>query len=253
MGRKMNWESEADFCIRIDFEKNSRGNPARIFEAMSGLIRCFQSLDESLVECIDINKEVCTELILTDIKTGSLLTWLRTFISDIDDSELMEHGWKALLDFYEHASTSVYALTEKNEVKYITPEEETAISKTCEISEEIREEILTKESSTSQHDLILPVKKPDYLGQSKWELKYQGHTIEAAIEDNQWLSTFQQGLIRLSPGDSLSARVEFEVKEAFDTGESLVHYHILKVKDVMRAHKQKNLFPDNDAQNVKDQ
>jgi len=307
MGKKMNWESEADFCIKIDFEKNSPGNPARIFEAMSGLIRCFQSLDENLAECVD--KKVRTELILTDIEAGSLLTWLRTFISDIDDSELMEHGWKAitrtfllktkhlmlkflhdkkldkssmkqlqdniermaeetnvkkiptygnvrrkdLLDFYERASTSVSVLTEKDDAKYISPEEETAISKAYEISEEVREEILTKESSTSQHDLILPVKKPDYLGQSKWELRYQGHTIEAAIEDKQWLSTFQQGLIRLSPGDSLSARVEFKIKEDFDTGESDVHHHVLKVKEVIHAHKQQDLFPDNDAPNIKDE
>jgi len=302
----MNWESKADFCIKIDFEKNSPGDPSRIFEAMLGLIRCFQSLDESLAESVD--KEVRTELILTDIEAGSLITWLRTHLLDIDDAELMEHGWKAitrtfmvkskhlllrflqdrkldkssmkqlqkdiehmaeetkvkriptygiiprkaLLDFYEHTSTSVSLLTKKDKAKYISPGEETDISKEYAISEEIREEILTKESSTSHHDLILPVKKPDYLGQSKWELKYQGHTIEAAIEDKEWLSSFQKGSISLSPGDSLSARVGFEVKEVFDTGETVVHYHILKVKDVIRGHKQIDLFPKDNDPNIED-
>lgn len=303
---EMNWESKADFCIKIAFEKNSRGDPSRIFESMSGLIRCFQSLDERLAESID--KEVRTELILTDIQTGSLITWLRTHLLDIDDADLMEHGWKAitrtfmvkskhltlrflqdkkldkssmkqlqkkiehlaeethvkriptygiiqrkdLLDFYERTSTSVSLLTKKDEVKYISPREETDIPKEYAITDEIREEILTKESSTSHHDLILPVKKPDYLGQSKWEFKYQGHTIEASIEDKEWLSSFQQGSIRLLPGDSLSARVVINVKEAFDTNETIVHYNILKVKDVIRGHKQIDLFPEDNGTTIGD-
>lgn len=267
---------------------------------MSGLIRSFQAFDASLAECIDT--QVGTELILTDIQTGSVVTWLRTWVSDIDDAELMKHGWKAitrtflvkvkhlvlrylqdrkvdkstfeelqkeierqtqdmavkkiptygrvrrksLLDFYEQASRSVSVLGEKDEAKYVSREEETAISKTYEVSEELREEILTEEKSTSHHDLVLPVKKPDYLGQSKWELRYQNHSIEASIEDKEWLARFQDGAIKLLPGDSLSVRVAFEVKEAVDTGEAVVHYRILKVKDVVRGHKQGDFFANND-------
>ena len=36
--------------------------------------------------------------------------------------------------------------------------------------------------------MILAVKKPDYLGTSKWELRFGKRAIAAKIEDEGWLS-----------------------------------------------------------------
>lgn len=47
------------------------------------------------------------------------------------------------------------------------------------------------------------IKKPDYLGRSKWVFKYNGHSIEAKFEGEKWLQKFQNNEETLNPGDSL--------------------------------------------------
>ncbi len=148
----------------------------------------------------------------------------------------------ALVDFCDATTEAVSALSENDSAKYIGLGEESKISGEHPISEETKEEILIQESSESELDLVLPVKKPDYLGQSKWEFKHEGHKIEATLHDKDWLEQFQEGTILLSPGDSLSARVKLQITEGFEKGETHVNYDIIKVNKVIRGHKQFGLF-----------
>jgi hypothetical protein len=64
---------KADFCIEIDYKKDSE-NPSRVFEAMTALIKSFQSFDEDLIKSID--NKIEPVLLLEDIEIGSLKTWL---------------------------------------------------------------------------------------------------------------------------------------------------------------------------------
>ena len=52
-------------------------------------------------------------------------------------------------------------------------------------------------------EMILPVKKPDYLGESRWQLRHGPRTIEAKIEHMDWLRCFQNREIDVRPGDAL--------------------------------------------------
>ena len=60
--------------------------------------------------------------------------------------------------------------------------------------------------------MILKVKKPDYLGDSKWLFKHGNGTISAKITDQQWLNDFQNRKIDVRPQDSLVCVVKIIVK-----------------------------------------
>lgn len=96
------------------------------------------------------------------------------------------------------------------------------------------EEILTERVLTGKYEVYLKVKKPDYLGQSMWEFKYEGKLIQAKIHDSGWLERFQQKTVLLGPGDSIRALVE--VKVSYDKyGEVIAsHYTILNVKEIIQ-------------------
>ena len=53
------------------------------------------------------------------------------------------------------------------------------------------EDLLTSEIITSTSEMILKIKKPDYLGDSKWEFRHRRETINARIIDNDWLAQFR--------------------------------------------------------------
>jgi len=89
---------------------------------------------------------------------------------------------------------------------------EVSFNKSFSFTNEIVEEILTKEIIESQSIMILKVKKPDYLGDSKWEFKYENRKLEAKIKNSKWLSDYQQGKIDIRPGSSLRASIRTIVK-----------------------------------------
>lgn len=64
--------------------------------------------------------------------------------------------------------------------------------------------------------MVLPVKKPDYLGDSRWQLRYGKRNIEARILDEDWLRRFQRREIDVRPGDALHCLVETEVRYGHD-------------------------------------
>ena len=85
----------------------------------------------------------------------------------------------------------------------------------------------------NERRMILKIKKPDFLGQSKWELKHGRHTIPARIDDEDWLSQFHGKNAIVSPGDSLD--VEVRVAEEYDRNGNLLkeEYTILNVYDII--------------------
>ncbi len=81
--------------------------------------------------------------------------------------------------------------------------------------------------------MILIVKKPDYLGQSKWDLRYGKKAITAKINDDVWLANFQNRTEDVRPGDALDCIVEIEIGYGFDNEPISEHYIITKVNKVL--------------------
>lgn len=95
--------------------------------------------------------------------------------------------------------------------------------------------------------MVLVVKKPDYLGASKWEFRHGARTIAAKIEDTTWLTRFQNREIDVRPGDALRCRVQIEHLYGHDNELIGERYTVEKVEEVLLdRYKQANLFDDNE-------
>jgi hypothetical protein len=89
------------------------------------------------------------------------------------------------------------------------------------------EEFLTREKiEYPEVPMNLVIKKPDYLGNSMWELRHGKTKILGKIEDEEWLSRFQKREIDVRPGDALRCTVKQELYYGFDN-ELIAQKHII--------------------------
>ncbi|MGB3931256.1 MAG: hypothetical protein WBL20_20125 [Sphingobium sp.] len=82
-------------------------------------------------------------------------------------------------------------------------------------------------------EMILAVKKPDYLGTSKWELRFGKRTIQAKIEDEEWLRRFQHRQEDVRPGDALRCVVSIQHLYGYDNELISERYVITDVREVL--------------------
>lgn len=74
-------------------------------------------------------------------------------------------------------------------------------------------EDIEHKNETMQHVLeneserILMIRKPDFLGESKWIFSFAGRHVPIAIDDRNWLAKFQAGQIDIRPGDALKVKM----------------------------------------------
>jgi len=121
-----------------------------------------------------------------------------------------------------------------NDAATFTSAEGTSLyNKRLHVSEAMVQELVTRETIPTESERIIKVKKPDYLGTSKWEFKYAGHAIEAKILDVTWLQRFQSNLESLNPGDSLRVILREEVAYGYDSDIVNIDYTVLRVLDVL--------------------
>lgn len=80
--------------------------------------------------------------------------------------------------------------------------------------------------------MLLVIKKPDYLGRSRWEFRHGKKMISAKIEDTDWLIQFQSRKIDVRPGDALHCIVTIENKYGYDNELISEDHTITKVEGV---------------------
>ena len=88
---------KADFAIEVDFKRGSEA-PSRIFRTISELIEAFHAFDQDLVQSIDVKIEPL--MLLEDIESGSIKTWLSYLVKGIDDDALKNLDWKKAVGAY---------------------------------------------------------------------------------------------------------------------------------------------------------
>ena len=281
--------ARADFCIEIDFKKESDA-PSRIFRSLSDLIDAFHAFDLDLIQSIDSRIEPV--ILLEDIEAGSLKTWLQYVLTMIDDDALKNLDWKPavghylvkakyyvinfmdgkteitdrkqieelnktllslaketdvmripaysplppqkLLENMERISSATVNLIEGDKLKYSTREEATPFNLSFKVVPEAIEDLITKESIESNIEMILKVKKPDYLGDSRWEFKYENRTIPMKVLDTEWLTEFQSRKIDVRPGDSIRAKVHITAKYGYDFDVVSTQHNISKIIEVIQ-------------------
>lgn len=291
---------KADYCIEIKFEKGSK-DPARVFRAMQEMIDTFQEFDKSLVKAIDSNIEPI--LILEDIESGSIKSWLSSILEAVDDDALKNIDWKPavgkylvkakyiavdflngktlisnafevtqlenkihnlaqetdvkwlpiyekiptrrLLHSVERISSSLSHLQKTDNASYLISEtEKVNFNLEFKLVPESIDDLVTKDKLVSKSEMILKVKKPDYLGESKWDFRHGGKSFPAKIVHREWLENFQNREVDIRPGDSIRAKVEIINKYDFDGELITTDYIILKVIEIIQISnpKQINMF-----------
>lgn len=134
-------------------------------------------------------------------------------------------------------SASLQYASEGNRIIYVAGQQEERAEFNMEFnfSPESIEDLLTKETISSETEMILKVKKPDYLGDSQWELRHEKNAILVKILDTVWLRQFQDRKVNVRPGDSLRAKVKVLVHYDYNNEVIGIHYEITKVMDVIKA------------------
>lgn len=152
-------------------------------------------------------------------------------------------------------STALQYAEKDNHIIYIAGQKEKAdFNLEFNFSPESIEELLTKEKLSNETEMILKVKKPDYLGESQWDIRHEKIIIYAKISDARWLKKFQERKINVRPGDSLKALVKTTVNYDYNNEVIGTHYEILKVQNVIQADNgnQLDIFPEDETQKTEE-
>lgn len=276
----------ADFGFEIDFQKGV-GPASRVFTATHDFIKACEALDDELVRSIDSSIE--TILVLEDIQTGSIKTWLRNSLNAADDDALKTLDWKPLVGKYlvrakyavirwidddtaprnlQDLRREIQQIAAETDVRHLpdySAPSPTALVSAIRDFQSVKDRLLPGDRATlltndgdlsfnlsvslpiediealavartievPASEMILPVKKPDYLGDSKWELRHGKRNISAKIEHPDWLRRFQNRLEDVRPGDALRCIVKIEYLYGFDNELLTERYTVVEVLEVL--------------------
>ncbi len=157
---------------------------------------------------------------------------------------------RQILESIKDISASLSHLTEGDNARYIVPDEpEAEFNLTFNLAPESIEDLIAKETLSSESEMLLKVKKPDYLGESMWDFRHGTAIISASILDKEWLERFQSRNVDVRPQDFIRARVGISHKYDQDGELIATHFNILKVIDVIFApdQAQPNMFEGSDS------
>jgi hypothetical protein len=277
---------KADFGFEIDFQRGV-GPASRVFTATHDFIKACEALDDELVKSIDSSIE--TVLVLEDIQSGSIKTWLRNSLDAVDDDALKTLDWKPLVGKYlvrakyavirwidddtmprslpdlrrelqqiaaetdvrhlpDYTAPSPGALVKAigdfqavkdrllpgDHARLLTYDGNIEFNLSVRLDVEDIEALAVARSITNPPvEMILPVKKPDYLGDSKWDLRHGKRNISAKIEHQNWVRQFQKRQVDVRPGDALRCIVEIETLYGFDNELLSERYTVTEVLEVL--------------------
>lgn len=142
---------------------------------------------------------------------------------------------KNLLNDLRRISDSARELNQSDCASFESEDEKTTITSGLSLTSEQIEELLTVDKLSDHFDSVFPVKKPDYLGHSQWELIYDDHVIYAKLLDELWVEKFQKRNIDVRPGDSLRARMHVIVRKAKDGSTVSIRYEIEEIYQVIHV------------------
>jgi hypothetical protein len=100
-------------------------------------------------------------------------------------------------------SEALENLEEWDTISFQSDERETTLSPKFVVTQEEITDLFAGESISNDINRILMVRRPDFLGETKWEFRYEKRPFSAKISDESWLNDFHAGNIDIRPGDAL--------------------------------------------------
>ena len=155
------------------------------------------------------------------------------------NSKLISHS--NLLVVLQEISNSLVCLEPDDTVELISSDLKTPFNKNFILTDENIESLLTNKSDVKRTRLMLKVKKPDYLGKSKWVFKSHFGPMDIKIEDHIWLHKFQTAEEVILPGDSVQALIETTIAYDHQGNELNVNHSLIEVLDIVKGHPETQL------------
>lgn len=144
---------------------------------------------------------------------------------------------EVLLTDINSMQESLKYLEKTDSAKLISDKVESTFNKELTVSDVVIKDMITREVITTDSLRILKVKKVDFLGNSKWSFKYEGHSIDAKITDDEWLKSYQNRVVELHPGDSIKVVLVEETSYGYNNDVVHVDYTINEIKEILPAPK----------------
>ena len=170
---------------------------------------------------------------------------LHELAKETDVLKLPAYSRVAEIDIAEHTRIISYALRtlEHGEsISFDGNDGEAIIEANFSVTDEDINNLLIDQTLENTSELIMMVRKPDFLGETKWDFRFNRRNLSVSIVDKDWLSMFQAGEIDIRPGDALRVRMKETV--AYDsTGEVVDEQReIIKVISVIHKKEQGTLL-----------
>ncbi len=186
----------------------------------------------------------------TDPDRASLVGLARRFAriaSETDVRHLPAYSPPAVIDLAETAKEIDAAksfLLEGDSVSYeAVGEPPVTFDLTVTHSPEQLVDLSIKETVTfPPAPMILTVRRPDYLGSSKWEFRHGRRPLSVRIDDTAWLQQFQSRKIDVRPGDALRCMVCIENSYGHDNELMRESYAITKIVEILENPGQDDLL-----------
>ena len=186
------------------------------------------------------NKEVV--LSLPDISGELQKIAAETDVRHLPDYRPLDQ--KTIIDSISDFQNVKDHLIEGDSITIISDEGEVDVNINRRIKVEEMEDLSVRETQVFHvPNMTLIVRKPDYLGSSKWDLHFGRRPVSAKIEDKAWLDKFQGRDVDVRPGDALRCKVRIENKYGYDNELISEHHVIEEVIDVLSNQlSQRDLF-----------
>ena len=179
-------------------------------------------LDDGTIQNINIQKYISdgVKIIVDNLSKDKNVTkeTINKMYSDLDTlaksekiNEVFSYApiqQKVLIDVSKSIKDATTNLTE-NEKVYLTEKNGNIIELPKKLNIQVTEKDITSNERTIKNETeqILKIKKPDYMADSAWELKFGKTFKNIKIEDSKWINQFLNKEIKLFPGDSIRCRV----------------------------------------------
>lgn len=141
----------------------------------------------------------------------------------------------ALADATKGIENAKAYLVDGDKISYVVPDQPPAdFDLAVRWDEKDLERMLVKETVKAENmPMTLIVKKPDYLGKSKWDFRHGGKMISANVGDEEWLRKFQTRQIDVRPGDAIRCTVNVENHYGYDNELVSETFAITKVTQIL--------------------
>lgn len=224
----------------------------------SGSIRVWlrnvlSSVDDEALKDLDWKKQVGSYLVkakyalinfisdkteLTDrSQIESIQQQLVSLASETDVRRLPFYSQIPMADLISSLSglaTAMSDVPQNEKIEYQTLDGSIGFNLAFNFSPESIQKMVTSETIISTSTMIVKVKKPDYLGDSRWDFRHDKRNFSAKIEDEDFVRKFQARKTDIRPGDSLKVEMRQEISYGHNGDVVASTNIVVKVIDVLR-------------------